>query len=949
MIFEREHEIGLVAKAITRALSSSEGSVFYFEGPGGIGKTSLLLEIAKLALANGMRVLKGCAAELERDYALGLVVQILESDIDNLDADTLKERFRGSSRLLLPLFSHLPTAGRLSSTTAESPYSQSEMFLAIYGFIAGLANKTPLLILVDDLHWADISSIQFFSFILRRLSSLRAVFIFAARPGNEWGADLNRVDFLRGSNLAPISLAPLSLSSVSMMLLDQLGQKPQTTFSQECLRVSAGNPFYLTELIRESKSRGISPTEKSVPGLSQLTPPRIVEMISSKLHKLPKESVKLVESLAILGDGAPLYWITQLSELQDIEITDACEKLQKIGIISEARDHRFAHPLIQSAVYESISPTRRDVLHNRAANIALMDRAKAQVVLAHYLRTSLVPKKALTELMMIAAQEALASGAIESAISYLTRAKAENSDEDSVEEISLQLGRALALSRVASAREHLLPVTNSNNPDRRIRAALALWSSNSFDGNFQEGVDVLHEVLFNSPDGDQSLVNRLQLELARGIRSWRPTAQEGKEMIDSLRDSGNQFTPELERVKQGLISYDLLLANRPVTEVVAHIKKALPISDQVLHETESQLLHMPFYTLIYCDELELAHKVLDDFSRLKSSQESLMGSTISNLWRMFAYFRSGDLFRAERLGASVFAASFDHGWLFGMAASQLWLAEIAIERADLETASTLYLALENQATPDSEFSNKGWANHILFGLAQYKAYQGNYRQSLDEILEIGRRHDEFLAFCPSELPWRADAAICAKELGMIELSGKLIDEELVLSEHFGAPRGLGKSMLVHGQIHQSQESLQRAVAILETSCSKLEFARACIWYGIYLNSHSQGSKARDFLFEGYRLAEQLGSNLLTELARGKLEESGFTFSKERVNNTVSLSSAELRVANLAIRGLSNPEIGSKLYIGRRTVETHLYNIYKKLGIGSRFELPDALRAASGID
>jgi DNA-binding CsgD family transcriptional regulator len=180
------------------------------------------------------------------------------------------------------------------------------------------------------------------------------------------------------------------------------------------------------------------------------------------------------------------------------------------------------------------------------------------------------------------------------------------------------------------------------------------------------------------------------------------------------------------------------------------------------------------------------------------------------------------------------------------------------------------------------------------------------------------------------------------QLERLDEAQALVDEELALAERAGGPRALGMARRVAGLVRQDAELLEQAVSDLERSDGALERARARIALGAMLRRQRHPKAAREHLRLGLDEADRNGATALAAEAREELLAAGARPRRARLSGRDALTASELRVASLAAEGRTNREIAQALFVTVKTVETHLGNAYRKLGVAARSELPDAL-------
>lgn len=944
-LLERGAELELMRESLRALAAGEHGICIFLEAPAGMGKTSLIQACAEMAQNVGVSVLIARASALESQFAFGVARQLLEPALWRLDPRERFEVLSGPAANAAPVFSGPVTddAEREDDdrTDAVAP-ADGSMQLALHALITKLARRHPLLVLVDDIQSCDEPSLRFLAFLARRVAPIQVMLVLASRMPGLWVAPSLRAAFLRDPSVLRLRPRPLSSGAVEALLTDATAQKAEPLFASACRQITGGNPFFLTELVWTMLDEGIAPIEASIERARRLGSEAIELSVRERLERLPPLAGETARAVAVLGDGCSPEWVARLTGSTTEAVVTIADQLRGVGLLSPERELTFLHSILRSAVYDAIPVGERDILHGRAAALAQERHADPEVVAAHLALTSVPADARAGDTFRAAADAALARGAPGTAATYLSRAL--EMEHDPVERCSLllRLGGAEARARLPSAAAHLTEVlATTRDPDERVSAALALWSTDSFDGRVAQGLDMLRSARAGADGATDDLLVRLDLELARAARSSRSTAAEGRDRVARLADCTPVISDGLDRVRAGLVAYDAMLANEHRDTVVAMIEQALPISDADFERSESQLLHIPLYTLIFCDEIERARDAIAAVAASAGQRGATVGAVVPVLWGGFASLRAGQLDDAERLATIALAQSTEHSWYFGQAASQLWLGEIALERNEINVAGRIFGAITSALASRPDLDNKGWADQMLHGRALWKLAAGNADGALADLLYIGARHDEFLTPCPAELAWRSNAARCAAALGDGGTALRLASEELDLAQMFAAPRALGIALRVHGEVTGSRASLSDAVSVLERSPALLELARARTALGSHLRRAGRDDEARDLLRAGLEDATRLTATGVARRARDELLAAGGRPPPRPATDDGTLSSSELRVVRFAAQGLSNPDIARALYLSRRTVETHLYHAYRKLGIRSRAELAAA--------
>jgi ATP/maltotriose-dependent transcriptional regulator MalT len=283
------------------------------------------------------------------------------------------------------------------------------------------------------------------------------------------------------------------------------------------------------------------------------------------------------------------------------------------------------------------------------------------------------------------------------------------------------------------------------------------------------------------------------------------------------------------------------------------------------------------------------------------------------------------------------ARGIELGRAFGLAL----LIQALVEDGELEAA-------------ERELRGGGFAEEIPPGLAindlleargLLRLAQGRTREGLDDLLEFGRRDELWGGASPLASRWRSRAALALAALGEGERARAMAEADLARAGRWGAASGIGVALRAAGLVERGAASLDRlgeAAAALEGSPARLEHARALTDLGAALRRANRRADARAALEDGLELAVRCGAGALAARARTELRAAGGRAIASEGVGAERLTASERRVAELAARGHSNPEIAQALFVTRKTVETHLGHVYRKLEIAGRGDLPRAL-------
>jgi DNA-binding CsgD family transcriptional regulator len=270
-----------------------------------------------------------------------------------------------------------------------------------------------------------------------------------------------------------------------------------------------------------------------------------------------------------------------------------------------------------------------------------------------------------------------------------------------------------------------------------------------------------------------------------------------------------------------------------------------------------------------------------------------------------------------------------------------YLADVLTNRGELEEAERSLAQLELE----EEVAESG---HLIFflGARGWLRYaRREFAAAAEDWSRLGRCMETFEMWNPAVVAWRSHLALALLSLDRRDEALELAREEVELARAWGSPRPIGVALRVRGLAEggaEGIETLRESLSVLEGSSAKLERARTLVELGAALRRANQRADARELLKEGLDIAVRSGSQPLVERAEEELAATGARPRRLLLSGVESLTASERRVARFAADGLSNKDIAQALFVTTKTVEVHLSNVYRKLGIGSRSELPQAL-------
>jgi ATP/maltotriose-dependent transcriptional regulator MalT len=310
-------------------------------------------------------------------------------------------------------------------------------------------------------------------------------------------------------------------------------------------------------------------------------------------------------------------------------------------------------------------------------------------------------------------------------------------------------------------------------------------------------------------------------------------------------------------------------------------------------------------------------------------------------FRGWVSLRRGDVASAETDAQTALELLMAHDIHLGRAYALGLLVDALVEEGEIEAAEAALATtgLGAEIPPGMAF------NDLLEARGQLRIAQGRTRQGLDDLFEFGRRDELWGGANPLASRWRSRAALATAALGESDEARAMARDDLDRARRWGAASGIGVALRATALVEGGPASVDRlgeAVDVLARSPARLEHARAFTDLGAALRRANRRSEARGPLDEALALARRCGAHALAERAATELRAAGGRSSKPERGGVEQLTASERRVAELAGEGYSNPEIAQALFVTRKTVETHLGNVYRKLDISGRGELGKAL-------
>ncbi len=929
MLLERDAELQAVDHAV-RGARDGRGGVVLLEGPSGAGKTSLLGALRDAAREAGCLTLTARGAELEHGFAYGTARQLLEPVVVAAGPERRAALTAGAARHALVVLDEDPV---------DAPEDAGLRALhGLYWLVVNLTDAQPVVLTLDDAHWADEASMRWLAYLVRRAEELPLLVALSSR-GDGPASTGAVLEALADDPLTTIVRPrPLSPAAVAAIASGELDGAPHPAFAEAAWQVTRGNPFYLRELLRAARDEGIPPTEAGAGRLGELGPDRVGRSVDRRVRRLGADAVALARAVATLEGCTPLALAARVARLEEDAALTAADGLARAGVLTAGPRLDVVHPIVRAALVERIPLADRGPLHARAAAALVAVGEDVERIAAHLL--AMAPGAEAPELdvpcaalLLRAAQHAMSRGEPASAAAYLERALADDGAAELRGEALLVLAQAELRMRDRHAFGRYEAAMNATgDPARRAAIALEVVHRLTVSAEFLTAA-VMAERRMADPSVPPAVHRLLSAELLGCELLLAPLHHRVAEHIAAMPPEGERHPAET-----GVLAHARALFG---PQAAPPADAAAALADPRLHELGlSGLLGATVHAVLLADDREALVPVLD--AVLATGREAgdatrlIWGSTIRAQLRM----SRGDLIGAETDAETAVEVLGPHEG----GASLAWvLSPVAVVFAMRGRADEAAGVLERLAPP------RPWPAVYQYALLSYAfgavaAAQGRHEEALRAFRECPRILQD-VPYAPEALPWRSAAALSLRALGDVEQAAALAHEEACDARAIGVRRAIGRALGVAGACAGDEAVLREAVVVLRGTDAALDLAVAQVELGSLLRRGGQRVEARDILREGVDGASRCGATVLLEHAREELVAAGARPRRERLGGPDALTASERRVVERALAGATNREIAQTLFLTQKTVETHLSSAYRKLDISSRAQLGEALQPA----
>ncbi|OJV81232.1 MAG: hypothetical protein BGO37_17440 [Cellulomonas sp. 73-92] len=865
-------------------------------GEAGVGKTTLLARLCDDAGGQGWRVLRSSCVEAEQPYPYAGLHQVLTA---------LDEHTGGLSdhqRVALDV-----AVGR----GGGEPLAILALGTALLDLLAAAGSIAPCLVVIDDVHWLDEVSAAVLAFVARRLSDRPAALVLAVRTGEPSSLDTTGIERL--------DVGPLEAGNAAR-LLDLAHPELPASHREGVLARAAGNPLALLELARWFETSGAVSLELPLPR-------RLEQMYLRRLAGLPQAEVADLLLMALDGamasDGSNEFQPAAVESARAAGLVDVATATGRVA---------FRHPLVRSAVVQLASPNQVRAAHARLAERHAHDPLRH----AHHLAAAtLDPDEDVARVLENAARGATRRGGAPEAVNLLTRASELSPGE-------ADRDRRLADAAFVAGQAGMLEVAEAllNRSDRQA-------------GDLTAPASILNSayVVFYR-DGAVGPAHRMLLE--------------------ALRHRRQDFDPDtLVRTVNALLSISMFSASAALWQaterVLDDLAEDLPEETFLFRDTWGDLLS---------HAAGAGERLAGSFAAVSSEPWDIMRLAISAYFLdVLAEYRHVVKRMVDRegdTGAITNVMTILHLGVLDLTAKGRWdEAEAALERGlDLSTRHGYALfTYEYLAFQAELLARRGeiarareialdvdrWARPRGLGLLlQHVEAAGLIACITDGRYETAWTYANGLASPGAFTPYAHESYRSVLDFVDAALATGRADDArrhaLAAQERGVAAVSPRMSMVATAALAMTDatdaagELFEQATSSPAAHAYPFEAARIRLAHGMWLRRRHATADARVALAQAVDTFESLGALMWARRARHELELAGAATS-DVPDGVSSLTAQERLIAELAATGLSNKQIGARLFLSPRTVGTHLYRIFPKLGIASRASLRDALSTA----
>ncbi|MFF3905649.1 ATP-binding protein [Streptomyces sp. NPDC001848] len=937
-LLERNRELEAIDSALADLCDAADGvaparrgGLLAFTGSAGMGKTTLLARARARAVAHGCTVLSGKGGENEQGLAFRVVRQLLQPVLATMDGTDRRE-------LLGSWYDIVAAALGLEAECAVPVPDPTVVRDGLDWVMTRLTVlKAPVVLLLDDMHWADDESLSWLASFAPRAEDLPLLIVVGYRPDELPPGATNFGSLAERHGDRPYTLAPLTAEGVARILRDELGEGAEDTFCDECRQITGGSPFETVELAIRLGRRRMKGTREELPVMRDLASVVKGPGLLARLRQLGAPTVRFAWAAAVLGSSISRELAAAIAVIGAEQAAEEVGTLRSARILAEGEGPdgtlEFVHPLIATTVYRAIPPGVRVGLHNAAAEAVRTAGLGAVAAARHLLEVPCEGNTDAVDCLREAAREYLRAGAPEAARRVLTRALREPPAEEDRAALLHELAGATFLIDPAATVGHLRAALAEPVVDDELRARIVyrLTQALAHTDRVAEAAAVAAE------EARRATHSRTRLRMQADHFQWSacrtdepdPRARSRRLARLAARLPGRNLE---ERCILGLRAWDALLHGEPRSTVLEYAEKAL--RGGLSWTEENRGFEVPVsvaLTFMYCDQPRRAEEL---FTRgiAECEAKGWRGSHLALGQTLLGYIRhrrgclaeAEDLVReglhiAERVREAVPAQWFAIGILI-----QILLARGRTAEARHVADAHRYGEIVPRAVvyPDPRTVH-----------AELLLAEGRDDEAEKLLCAAGEWLESRAWRNPAWCPWQLHLA-SALATRSPERAVRLAGQAVKRARDFGAASVIGQALHLEAEVTGGAGALDthaEAVAQLERSPASYELARALVGHGAALLGGGRVQEAADRLYRGLEVAVHCGAEGVATRARAELSAAGLPSLPLRYAQSDTLTAQERTAAGLTAQGHPASVVAKELRLTEQGVRQLLSSVYRKVG------------------
>ncbi|MFE0044927.1 ATP-binding protein [Streptomyces albireticuli] len=877
-LFERELELETAEQAVHRLCGhvsegrSRLGGLLLYSGEAGLGKTSLLSEVRRIATeTERCTVLFARGSESSRSVPFNVVRQLLQPALAPMTTAARQDLLSGWYDIAGPALGISPPTG---------PQDPQGVRDGLDWLVTQLAMKgDPVVVIIDDVHWSDAESLTWLTSYAVRLREMPLLVALSYRPNELPDHTPAFRDLVEGRSVRPVELRNLTPDAVAGLVQSAFDGKADDPFCREVWAVTGGNPYEAVELIAKARERDLKPLDESAALLRALGAAARGTGLVARLDSLGNAVTRFAFAAAVLGTEISPTLAANLAGMGPAQGADCADKLRKARILTGVSQLEFVHPLIATAVYSAIPAATRTAMHGQAAWAVSEAGQGAAVASRHLLEVHPDHDPELVEQLRVASREHLAVGAPDAARRCLERALREPPPEEERASVLYELACSTLLTSPSTTINHLksalaLPHLTE---ELRVDATYRLSQVYAHNNQLKEAAEVLSVQAARTPPG----AGRMRLQAAhylwKGIQSEEVDAPARSRRISELADH-LRGRDDAERALLAIRAFDGVIRGEDAVQVLDRIERALVdgrLADGMSWTNTEWGFELPSIvgiSFLYTDRLDRAKELFEEAIRaFEISGWSGIHLAFAHDFLGYAHRRLGDLNQAEKLLREGLRLAYR----LGPGLPIQWdgtcmLIDTLLARGDVEEAQVV--ADENGFRPP--YTPAVVLPDAMCLAGRLMLAQGRRKEAVVELEAAGRRLEERGRHNTVWAPWALDLAVAVAPDDP-ERARTLSTQAVRHAARFGTDSALGEALRMAAKVAEPEDALKmldQSVGHLRKSPCKYEFAAALVDHGVALNAAGRTAEAEGRLREGREVAETCGAHGLVRTAGGLLPD-----------------------------------------------------------------------------